>query len=100
MEPPELFPVYHILTPRRNPNPAGESYRLREIYPRGKSYYAKALGNPNQFNRHIAEDVDQLRDQAAESKLRLAGRQLLHFAKPHDQALERIRKVLTRGKYP
>ena len=79
--PPELFPVYHILTPRRsNPNPNGEAYRLREIYPpvfhreeRGKSYYAKELRNLDQFNRHIATDANRLRDEAAESKRTMLG---------------------------
>src|SRR5258706_6774707 len=41
----EGFPVYHVLTPReKNPNPAGEPYHLRVLYPdsfRGKEEAAE-----------------------------------------------------------
>ncbi|MGD0438347.1 MAG: hypothetical protein ABSB86_17955, partial [Bryobacteraceae bacterium] len=34
LQPPELFPVYHVLTPRRShPSPQGEPFRVKEIYP-------------------------------------------------------------------
>lgn len=80
LQPPELFPVHHILTPRRShPNPAGKPFRLREIYPpvfhreeHGQAYYGKALRNLDQFNRHIQED-GWLTDEAARSKQRLLG---------------------------
>ena len=81
LQPPELFPVYHILTPRRsNPKPAGEPFRLREIYPpvfhrqeHGQTYYGKALRNLDQFNRHIREEGADLIDEAARSKRGLLG---------------------------
>src|SRR5579872_2989949 len=76
LQPPELFPVYQILTPRRsNPKPAGEPFRLREIYPpvfhneeHGKTYYGKALRNLDRFNRHIREEGVGLLDEAERSK--------------------------------
>jgi len=59
--PPELFPVYHILTPRvSNPNPPGElaPFELRVIYPPAfdsggdaKEYYERTFGNLDEFNR-------------------------------------------------
>ncbi len=81
LQPPELFPVYHILTPRRsNPKPAGEPFRLREIYPpvfhreeHGQTYYRKALGNLDRFNRHIREEAGELLEEAARSKRGLLG---------------------------
>jgi len=82
LQPPELFPVYHILTPRRShPNLAGQPFRLREIYPpvfdreeHGQAYYGKALRNLDQFNRHIQEEGGRLLDEAARSKQTLLGR--------------------------
>ncbi|HTS49166.1 MAG TPA: hypothetical protein VMH05_14545 [Bryobacteraceae bacterium] len=81
LQPPELFPVYQILTPRRsNPKPAGEPFRLREIYPpvfhteeHGKTYYGKALRNLDRFNRHIREEGVGLLDEAERSKRELLG---------------------------
>lgn len=81
LQPPELFPVYHILTPRRsNPKPAGKPFGVREIYPpvfdrqeHGRAYYGKALRNLDQFNRHIQEEGRRLLGEAARSKRRLLG---------------------------
>ncbi|HLG96952.1 MAG TPA: hypothetical protein VKX49_11630 [Bryobacteraceae bacterium] len=74
LQPLELFPVYHIVTPRRsNPNPAREAFQLREIYPpvfqhgqNGETYYAKALRNLDVFNRTIQDGT--LLHEAADSR--------------------------------
>jgi hypothetical protein len=82
LQPPELFPVYHIVTPRRsNPNPAGEPFRLREIYPpvfhreeRAEHYYSQAIRNLDRFNLQIQIGGDALLGEAAASKRDLLGR--------------------------
>jgi hypothetical protein len=80
-QPPELFPAYHVLTPRlSNPAPAGEPCRLREIYPpvfhrdeSAKYYYTRLFRNLDEFNRLLAEGGDQLDHETAESKRELLG---------------------------
>ncbi len=79
LQPPELFPVYHIVTPRRsNPNPTGEPFRLREIYPpvfhrdeRAEHYYSQGLRNLDQLNRQIRKGGDALLEEAAACKRNL-----------------------------
>jgi hypothetical protein len=87
LQPPELFPVYHILTPRRShPSPTGEPFRLKEIYPSafhredesGKegsaaTYYATLFRNLDDFNRRVAEGGDKLLDRAARCKREVIG---------------------------
>ncbi len=81
LDPPELFPVYHIVTPRRsNPSPEGEVFQIREIHPpvfhrnqRAAAYYSKLFRNLDRFNRLIAEGGERLRAQAEQSKARLLG---------------------------
>ncbi len=80
LQPPELFPVYHIVTPRKsNPKPAGEPFHVKEIHPpvfhrnqRADEYYSKLFHNLDRFNRLIAEGGDRLRAEAAHSRKRLA----------------------------
>ncbi len=60
--PPELFPVYHIVTPRvSNPSPQAP-FQMRVIYPpafgsdeAAKEYYEKTFGNLDEFNRLAAD---------------------------------------------
>ena len=74
LQSPELFPVYHILTPRRsNPTPAGRS---REIYPPvfhqeepGRAYYARVFRNLDRFNQHIQENGQRLLDDSKRRSL-------------------------------
>jgi hypothetical protein len=75
LQPPELFPVYHILTPRRsNPNPAGTLFHLDVLYPRrfttkeAKEYYAKVFRNVDEFNRDVAGLGDSLEIKMASSR--------------------------------
>lgn len=78
-EAPELFPVFHILTPRRsNPGVDGAPLGLKEIYPpafrgehRAESYYAKVFRNLEEFNRRLAEDGGRLGAEAAQSRRQL-----------------------------
>ena len=78
-EAPELFPVYHILTPRwSNPGVDGEPLRLKEIYPpafrgeqRAESYYAKVFRNLDEFNRRILEDASKLDPEASKRRKHL-----------------------------
>ena len=79
LRPPELFPVFHILTPRRsNPHRSSEAFHLREIYPpvfprpeRGEDYYGKTLSDLDRFNRHIQRGGEALRKETAASKRKL-----------------------------
>jgi len=81
LQPPELFPVYHVLTPRRShPPPQGEPFRLKEIYPpifhregSAASYYATVFRNQDDFNRQVAEGGDELSHRAARSKRQILG---------------------------
>jgi hypothetical protein len=83
LHPPELFPVYHILTPRgSNPHPEGElaPYELKIIYPpafdsraEAQRYYKTTFGNLNEFDRLVAKRGPALEDQVAESKTWLIG---------------------------
>jgi hypothetical protein len=67
--PPELFPVYHIMTPRvSNPNPPAP-FQKRVIYPpafgsgeAAKKYYEKTFGNLDEFNRLVADYGPALRN--------------------------------------
>jgi hypothetical protein len=63
LQPPELFPVYHVVTPRKsNPKPAGEPFEVNVIHPpvfhrhqRAELYYDTLFGNLDRFNRLIGE---------------------------------------------
>jgi hypothetical protein len=83
LSPPELFPVYHILTPRvSNPHPEGKlaPYELKVIYPpafgfdaEAKKYYKTTFGNLNEFDRLIAKRGPALKKKTAESKAWVIG---------------------------
>ena len=82
LEPPELFPVYHIVTPRRsNPTTAGEPFQLKELYPpafrpeglKPEEYYTQVFRNLDEFNRRIASSLDWLKDAVPSSKRYLIG---------------------------
>jgi hypothetical protein len=76
LQPPELFPVYHIVTPRKsNPIPEGEPFQLNRKYPQGfrndeeaQKYYDKSFRNLDDFNHSIRRGGDSLIAQATESK--------------------------------
>ncbi|HEY6393094.1 MAG TPA: hypothetical protein VIX89_17570, partial [Bryobacteraceae bacterium] len=82
--PAEVFPVYHILTPRvSNPSPAGDlaPFQWRMIYPAAfdsigdaKDYYKKTFGNLDEFNRLTAKGAAALAKEIAQSKARVIGR--------------------------
>jgi len=73
LHPPELFPVYHILTPRvSNPHPKGElaPYELKVIYPpafdsdaEAERYYKTTFGNLDEFDRLVAKRGPALQNQ-------------------------------------
>ncbi len=73
--PPELFPVYHIVTPRvSNPSPE-QPFQVRVIYPpafgsynRANLYYERIFGNLDDFNRLTAKDGTALENGMAERK--------------------------------
>jgi hypothetical protein len=81
--PPELFPVYHILTPRvRNPRPEGNlaPFQVKVIYPpafgsdrEAENYYERTFGNLNEFNRLAAQSGTSLENEAAKSKTWVIG---------------------------
>ena len=82
LQPPELFPVYQIVTPRRsNPKPAGEPFQLKEIYPpafrhddlKPEEYYTQVFRNLDEFNRRIAISLEWLKDAVPASKSYLIG---------------------------
>jgi len=76
--PPELFPVYHILTPRvSNPHPQGNlpPFHLSVIYPpgfgsgdRAKKYYERAFRYLDESNRLAAKGGAVLEKKTEESK--------------------------------
>lgn len=76
LQPPELFPVYHIVTPRRsNPQPAKEPFQLIKIYPDGfegekaaENYYDTLFHNLDDFNRSVLHGGDSLIADATKSK--------------------------------
>jgi len=79
--PPELFPVYHIVTKHESDHyPAGEPFELKEIYPKGfadhakaKAYYSKIFHNLDEFNREIVEGGEALAADSAKSTHDLIG---------------------------
>ena len=81
--PPELFPVYHIPTPRvSNPIPAENlpPFQLRVIYPPAfgsgelaKKYYERTFGNLEEFNRLAATGGATLEREILKSKTWLIG---------------------------
>jgi hypothetical protein len=81
LTPPELFPVYHILTPRvSNPNVAGEPLQLKIIYPpafqtpeEAASYYSRTFCNLDEFNRAATEGGPSLLTEAAVSSKWVTG---------------------------
>jgi hypothetical protein len=78
LQPQELFPVYHILTPRlSNPHPKGRPYRLLKKYPKSKedpknekakAYYEQIFRNLEEFNKEIVNGGASLTAKAAASK--------------------------------
>ena len=81
LEPPELFPVYHIVTPRkRNPNPPGQPFQLLKKYPDGfnsqksaRAYYDKIFHNLDDFNQGIVHGGDSLVAEVVHSRDALVG---------------------------
>jgi hypothetical protein len=79
IEPPEGFPVCHILTPRKsNPNPAGEP--VRWLYPSAfgdeddpHEYYHRIFSHIEKFNSFVAKPSGELRTGAARSRKYLLG---------------------------
>lgn len=84
--PPELFPVYHILTPRvKNPHPAGTPFHLTRQYPtsfesnhkknkkKAEEYYDQIFRNLEEFNREVLEGGDPLAAEATRSECYLLG---------------------------
>jgi hypothetical protein len=77
LTPPELFPVYHIVTPRvSNAKVVGEPLRLMVKYPpvfkndqnKAQEYYARTFHNLDEFNGYIRDGGDSLLAEAAVSK--------------------------------
>jgi hypothetical protein len=77
LEPPDGFPVYHILTPRvKNPFPLGEVLSLRAIYPKAfrgneataEKYYSQMFARLDEFNRYIADANRDLTEKIRKSK--------------------------------
>jgi hypothetical protein len=76
LQPPELFPVYHIVTPRQSDaTPLEKPFHLFKKYPtsfRGKKaaeqYYDKIFGNLDDFNQCILNAKQSLIEQATRSK--------------------------------
>jgi hypothetical protein len=81
LQPPELFPVYHIVTPRQsNPHPAGEPFQLIKKYPDGfdgeahaQTYYDTIFRNLDDFNSCILKGGSGLIAAATQSKEELLG---------------------------
>lgn len=79
--PPELFPVYHIITPRlSNPAPPGEALDLRVIYPSAfekkqdaERYYQRLFGNLDDFNAELLEGGEPLSAAARTGAARIIG---------------------------
>jgi hypothetical protein len=76
LQPPELFPVYHVVTPRiSNPHPEGDPFQLIKKFPAGfldndaaEAYYGQIFGNLDEFNNCILNGAKPLMEAAAESK--------------------------------
>jgi hypothetical protein len=75
LQAPELFPVYHIVTPRLSePSPQGVPFEVKEVYPKAferddaEGYYAKLFGNLENFNQQIADGEQTLAAEAAKSE--------------------------------
>lgn len=76
LQPPELFPVYHIVTPRKsNPQPAKKPFQLIKTYPDGfegeeaaENYYDTLFHNLDDFNRFVLQGGDSLIADAISSK--------------------------------
>jgi len=77
--PPELFPVYHILTPRvSNPHPGGElrPFECEVIYSvvfksdakAAEKYYERMFGNLDDFNRLATKDGARQENEVGECK--------------------------------
>ena len=83
LQPPELFPVYRIVTPRAsNLSPKGQPFHLEKIYPESKgdkknkkaeAYYDQIFCNLEDFNRQILNGGDSLAAKARKSKRQLLG---------------------------
>jgi hypothetical protein len=73
---PELFPVYHIVTPRvSNTHVAGQPLQLHVEYPpafedpkAAEEYYSRTFRNLDEFNGYIRDGGDFLRNEAGVSK--------------------------------
>jgi len=79
LQPPELFPVYHIMTPRvSNPNPVGQPFKLEKKYPdsfkgeekkkEAEDYYNQIFRNLEEFNQQILNGGESLTAKAIKSK--------------------------------
>ena len=80
----EGFPVYNVLTPReKNPNPDGEPYHLRVLYPdsfrgkdesaaeydeRARDYYHRMFSRIDEFNRNAIHPDSTLCSEVKKSK--------------------------------
>jgi uncharacterized membrane protein len=81
LTPPELFPVYHILTPRvSNPNVIGEPLQLNVIYPPAfanlkdaENYYSRTFSNLEEFNREAGGGSAALPAEVVVSRGRVTG---------------------------
>ena len=80
LEPPECFPVYHLLTPRKkNPYPAGEA--VRWLYPsafgdnetKAREYFERILSQIDEFNSQVVNPDAELRSAMLQSKKYLRG---------------------------
>jgi hypothetical protein len=76
LEPPERFPVYQIVTPRKsNPYPEGEPFQLIKHYPSGfiaeetsEEYYDQIFHNLDSFNKSLTKNGDRLQQGVLKSK--------------------------------
>ena len=74
--PPELFPTYHVVTPRqKNPAPESTPFECKVRFPSvfekrqdAEKYYSRIFGNLDRFNRDIARGGKPLACEANQSK--------------------------------
>lgn len=80
LEPPECFPVYHLLTPRKkNPHPAGDA--VQWLYPsvfgdnetKAREYFERILSQIDEFNSQVVNPDAALRSAMQQSKKYLTG---------------------------
>ncbi|HYL74381.1 MAG TPA: hypothetical protein VEU96_09245 [Bryobacteraceae bacterium] len=75
LTPPELFPVYHIVTPRVSNPDVVDPLELKITYPPAfanpkdaADYYHRTFSNLEEFNRETAEGGDSLWNEAVKSR--------------------------------